>query len=293
MILTFFVVNSIRIQRSDLELFEEIGSGGFGRIYRAKWLINDDLVAVKILHPTHLNNETRQIFFNELSVLNSVRHPNLVTFYGACLNEDCLALIMEYMSLGSLYQLLHKEKVKLSWSNRLSITLQTAKGINYLHQQQPQILHRDIKSSNLLLDNHHPTYLVKICDFGMAKTHDTTCQTKGNTSVAFTLPWTAPEVLRMRPHSTKSDVYSLGIIYWELASYEIPYDGHKADNIRQFVLTDNRLDIPVDTPSNFRTIIEKCWAHKPDDRPTCTDLIKMFNECNEKQGEQLFCLDLL
>ena len=94
-------MNSVRIQRNDLELFQEIGSGGFGRIYRARWLINDHIVAVKVLHSTHLNNETRQIFFNELSVLNSVRHPNIVTFYGAsqrrlvCIDYslDCNSLI--------------------------------------------------------------------------------------------------------------------------------------------------------------------------------------------------------
>lgn len=286
--LILFVVNSIRIQRSDLELFEEIGSGGFGTIYRAKWLINDHIIAVKVLHPTHLNNETRQIFFNELSILNSVRHPNIVTFYGVCLNEEWLALIMEYMPLGSLYQLLHKEKVKLLWSDRLSIALQTAKGINYLHQYQPQILHRDIKSSNLLLENHYTYtgYVVKVCDFGMAKIrNETTRQTGGTFLLAFTLPWVAPEVLRLDPSTDKSDIYSLGIVYWELASSKIPYDDIQDDVIITSVRYGCRLKIPDSTPSNFYIAIEKCWTHEPKDRPTCPDLLKMLKKCVENQSK--------
>ena len=227
---------------------------------------------------------------NELSLLNRIRHPNIISFYGACLEQDHYALIMEFMSLGSLHQVLHKQKFELSWSNRLSIALQTAKGINYLHQFQPPILHRDIKSLNLLLDRHQSEFVIKICDFGMAKTRsDTTYQTKGNISIAITLSWTAPEVLRMKPHSTKSDIYSLSIVYWELANYEIPYDGHEIGHIKQFVLDGDRLDISDDTPLYFRNIIQKCWAQKQEDRPTCVDLIKMINECIQNPGTSQIC----
>lgn len=279
-------MNSVRIQRNDLELFQEIGSGGFGRIYRARWLINDHIVAVKVLHSTHLNNETRQIFFNELSILNGVRHPNIVTFYGACLNEDWLALIMEYIPMGSLYQILHKEKLELSWPDRLAIALQAAKGLNHLHQQQPQILHRDIKSSNLLLENRHREYYVKICDFGMAKTRDETIeQTKGRFLEGCTLSWTAPEVLKLEPYTEQSDVYSLGIVYWELANCRIPYDGHQYCVIRESVIAGDRLKILTSTPLSFRDIIEQCWAQKPQDRPICVDLLRTLNECVEKQSK--------
>jgi len=244
------------------------------------------IVAVKKLHLIHLNKDAEKNLLNELSLLNRIRHPNIIMFYGACLDKDHYALIMEYMSLGSLHQVLHQLKLQLSWSHRISIASQAAKGINYLHLFQPPILHRDIKSLNLLLENHHSGYLVKVCDFGMAKTrNDTTYQTQTNMTAALTLSWTAPEVLHLRPHTDKSDVYSLSIVFWELASYEIPYDGHQNNVIREFVLAGDRLEIPDSTPLKFRSIIEKCWAQKPDDRPTSVDLIKMLNECNVKQGK--------
>ena len=240
---------------------------------------------MKTLHPTHLNRQGEVDFLKELFLLNRIRHPNIITFYGACLDKDHYALVMEYMSLGSLYHVLHEQQREFSWSDRLSIALQAAKGINYLHKSQPEIVHRDIKSSNILLENHHSGYyLVKVCDFGLAKTRDqTTYQTKENMSFAFTLPWTAPELLRMEPHTTKSDIYSLGIVYWELTNYEIPYHSHKTDYIRLFVLYGDRLDISDDTPVDFRMIIKKCWAQNSDDRPTSTHLLQMLNECNVKQ----------
>lgn len=277
------LVSSIRIQKNDLELFQEIGSGSFGRIHRAKWLINDNIVAVKVLHPIHLNNETRQIFFNELSVLNILRHPNIVTFYGACLNEDWLAIVMEYISLGSLYRLLHLEKVELSWSDRLSIALQIIKGINYLHKHQPQILHRDIKSSNLLLENRYEGYFVKICDFGMAKTRDET--TKELPSRMLTVAWAAPELWCGQSHTTQTDIYSLGIVYFEIATYQVPYAGWEEFAIRQSVLDGDRLELPDTVPDDFHSIIQKCWTHTPNDRPTCTDLIDILTKCDPKQSK--------
>jgi len=163
------------------------------------------IVAVKKLHLLHLNKDAEQNLHNELLSLNRIRHPNIIVFYGACIEKDHYALIMEYMSLGSLYQVLHKQKLELSWSNRLSIASQATKGINYLHRFQPPISYRDIKSLNLLLENHHTDYVVKVCDFGMTKTrNDTTGQMQTNISAAFTLSWTAPEVFRLRPYTDKS-----------------------------------------------------------------------------------------
>lgn len=276
----------MQIPNSDLKLDDEIGSGGFSTVFRAKWLTHDILVAVKKLHPMHLNREAKQTFLNELSLLNRVSHPHIVTFYGACLEKQQNALVMEYISLGSLYQLLHERKEEISWSDRFSVASQAARGINYLHHYQPQILHRDIKSMNILLKKDCCEYLVKICDFGLAKTrNETTRQITGNIQLGFTLSWAAPEVLHMKTYMDKSDIYSLGIIYWELASHLIPYDGHENNVIREFVLAGDRLEIPSSTPLNFRIIIEKCWAHQPEDRPTCSDLIRMLNECIEKHSK--------
>ena len=134
---------------------------------------------MKKLHLNRLNKKSEEEFFHEISLLNNLRHPNIVSLLGTCVEEDYYALVTEYMPLGSLYELLHKKKVNLSWSIKLSIASDAAKGISFLHTQKPKILHCDIKSLNLLVEQNYPKYRVKVCDFGTAEIrHETTIQTE-------------------------------------------------------------------------------------------------------------------
>ena len=264
---------------------EEIGRGAFGTVHRALWLSQHDTVAVKRLYLTNLDDQAEKEFFKELSLMNSVRYRHIVTFYGACTEKGKYALVMEYMALGSLYKMLHKAKIELNWFSRLSIALQTAKSINYLHHLKTAILHRDIKSLNFLLDRSHEGYIVKVCDFGLAQTKsETTHQTLLSHPLPCTLQWTAPEILNLEKHTVKSDIYSLGIVYWELAANEIPYHNHQNAVILQSVIAGIRLPIPKTTPALFGELIKECWAHKPDDRPNSSHVIDIIEKCTEQQG---------
>jgi serine/threonine-protein kinase CTR1 len=287
------VHNFIKISNKELQLHEEIGRGGFGAVHRATWLTRRHIVAVKNLHLTHLNSEAKKQFFIELDVMDRVRSPHVINFYAACIEKENYALIMEYMSLGSLYEMLHDGKTVLVWPQRLSIALQSAKGTHYLHQLQPPILHRDVKSLNLLLERAHEGYTVKLCDFGLAHTRsETSCLTAVPNLLACTLQWTAPEILRLERHTEKSDIYSLGVVYWELATGQKPYEYYKDVVIRESVLAGGRLEIPEITPSSFGTVIHKCWAHDPVDRPNSSDLVEMIEKCIEMQSNThvfLFC----
>ena len=223
--------------------------------------------------------------------MDSIRCPNIVSFYGACTETGKYALIMEYMSLGSLYKILHEDKLVLTWPERLSIAFQTASGINYLHQLPEPILHRDIKSLNFLVERAYDGYTIKVCDFGLARTRDeTTRQTKSNSTLARTLPWTAPEILLFEDYLDKSDIYSLGVIFWELASRKIPYYGRQDDVIRAGVLAGSRLKIPEDTPSTFHELIKRCWAQQSNDRPSSSDVIEMIEKCIQMQSNSLLFL---
>ena len=146
-------------------------------------------------------------------------------------------------------------------------------------------MHRDIKSLNFLLEKSHEKFVVKVCDFGLAQTRsETTRQSQLAHSLPCTLQWTAPEILDLKKYTDKSDVYSLGIVYWELAANEIPYDGYPNDVISDCVRRGKRLEIPDTTPSMFSSMIEKCWANDPNYRPNCSQLIELIEECIRKQS---------
>jgi serine/threonine protein kinase len=164
-----------------------------------------------------------------------------------------------------------------------------ANGIHYLHTLPIPVLHRDIKSANFLLERNYKGYIVKICDFGLAETRiESTRQSVLSTPVAHTLPWTAPERLRGKQHTEKSDIYSLGVVYWELSIYERPYDDLTDGGIREMVIAGDRLEIPETTPSTFRDLITKCWAQDPGDRPTSSELIAAMKECIQSAGNLPF-----
>ncbi|CAF1061366.1 unnamed protein product [Adineta steineri] len=187
-----------------------------------------------------------------------------------------------------------KDKRTLEWSERWSIALQAAIGVNYLHQLSPAILHGDLKSANFLLERNYEGYSVKLCDFGVAQIRNATTRlTTANNQRSITLSWTAPEILNLEDYTEKSDIYSLGIVYWELATCKIPYERFRDDVIRQYVLGGQRLKNLENTPPTFRTIIEKCWAHNPNNRPKSDKLIQMIKQCISVEGNSLlvfFCV---
>ncbi|CAF5057522.1 unnamed protein product, partial [Rotaria sp. Silwood1] len=135
----------------------------------------------------------------------------------------------------------------------------------------------------------HDGYIVKVCDFGLAQTrNETTRQTRFTQVLPCTLQWTAPEILLLEDYVDKSDIYSLGVVYWELASRKIPYDGRQDGVIRAFVLAGDRLKIPESTPSIFCELIKKCWAQNPNDRPNCSYLIQVIEEYITNQSNLFF-----
>ena len=150
-----------------------------------------------------------------------IRHPNIVLFLGACTKAPNLCIVLEYCSRGSLWSLLHDAQIKMSWEYRKKFALVIAKGVYYLHTNQRPILHRDLKSLNVLLDH---ALNCKLADFGWTRVID-----KEMTSKIGTYQWMAPEVIRGYKYSEKADVFSFGIILWELATRKPPYygiDGH-------------------------------------------------------------------
>ncbi|URD80193.1 STYKc [Musa troglodytarum] len=210
----------LEISWDKLEIKERIGAGSFGTVYRAEWHGSD--VAVKVLADQDFHDDQLKEFLREVAIMKRVRHPNVVLFMGAVTKQPYLSIVTEYLPRGSLYRLINRAAAGeiLDRRRRLRMALDVAKGVNYLHCLNPPIVHWDLKTPNLLVDKN---WSAKVCDFGLSRF-------KANTyisskSVAGTPEWMAPEFLRGEPSNEKCDVYSFGVILWELLTMQQPWSG--------------------------------------------------------------------
>ncbi|CAF3498797.1 unnamed protein product [Rotaria sp. Silwood2] len=226
----------------------------------------------------YLDEKVKGDLIKEISMMYRIRYDHILSIFGACMEPEKYALIVEHMSLGSLHDVLKKQTLQLTWPDRWSIAGQMTKGINYLHKLPKPIIHRDIKSLNILLTENGKGFLVKVADFGLAKTrYETSRQSSHNPSIG-TLPWKAPELLNMGKHTEASDVYALGVVLWELGTGCRPYEEADDSTISAFVLRGARLDIPANIPSSFAELVSRAWAHEPQKRPTCQQLLSLMKE---------------
>ncbi|CAN6457160.1 unnamed protein product [Victoria cruziana] len=237
----------------DLQIGERIGLGSYGEVYRADW--NGTEVAVKKFLDQDLSGDAIQQFKCEVEIMLRLRHPNVVLFMGAVTRPPNLSILTEFLPRGSLFRLLHRTNVQVDEKKRLKMAFDVAKGMNYLHTSHPTIVHRDLKSPNLLVDKN---WVVKVCDFGLSRLkHHTFLSSK---STAGTPEWMAPEVLRNELSNEKCDVYSFGVILWELATLRIPWSGMNPMQVVGAVGFQNRhLDIPEDVHPMVAKIIRDCW----------------------------------
>ncbi|XP_059631240.1 serine/threonine-protein kinase CTR1 isoform X2 [Cornus florida] len=251
----------LEISWDELHIKERVGAGSFGTVHRAEWHGSD--VAVKVLTVQDFQDDQLKEFLREVAIMKRVRHPNVVLFMGAVTKRPHLSIVTEYLPRGSLYRLIHRPSAGevLDKRRRLRMALDVAKGINYLHCLSPPIVHWDLKSPNLLVDKN---WTVKVCDFGLSRF-------KANTfipskSVAGTPEWMAPEFLRGEPSNEKSDVYSYGVILWELVSMQQPWSGLSPAQNR-------RLAIPQNTSPVLASLMESCWSDDPHQRPSFASII--------------------
>ncbi|GLT29376.1 hypothetical protein SLA2020_042480 [Shorea laevis] len=194
-----------------------IGEGGFGRVYRGHIESIDQVVAVKKLDKNGLQGSRE--FFSEVLTLSLVQHPNLVQLIGYCAEGDEKVLVYEYMANGSLENHLldlPPGKEPLDWNTRMKIAEGAAKGLEYLHDfADPQVIYRDFKASNILLDDD---FNPKLSDFGLAKLGPTGGKDHVSTRVMGTYGYCAPEYAMTGKLTTKSDVYSFGVVFLEIIS---------------------------------------------------------------------------
>ena len=253
---------SLEVSYSALTLVRELGRGWFGVVYRGLWQGNT--VAIKQLLAKSLTEHALAEFIQEAHLMSQLRHPNVVTFYKICTEPNRYCIVMEYCEKGSLYDWLRTPEA-MSWPVRLRISLGFARGLAFLHENK--ILHRDLKSANVLLDN---TLTPKIADFGLAKVkHETGSQTMQG--MKGTLNWNPPELVRgeVKFHSEKTDIYSFAMTLWEIASRKEPFE-NAVNQMLVFAWISQwqKETIPDDTPPPFAQLIGQCWDKRAELRPT-------------------------
>uniref|UniRef100_A0AAQ5XXJ6 Mitogen-activated protein kinase kinase kinase 7 n=1 Tax=Amphiprion ocellaris TaxID=80972 RepID=A0AAQ5XXJ6_AMPOC len=250
------------IQHEDIQVEAAVGRGTFGVVFKAVWKGKD--VAIKTIE----SDNERNAFLVELRQLSRVNHPNIVKLYGSCDNPVCL--VMEYAECGSLYNLLHSADPQPHYtaSHAMSWCLQCAQGVAYLHAMKPKaLIHRDLKPPNLLLVARGT--VLKICDFGTACDIQT-YMTNNKGSAA----WMAPEVFEGSNYSEKCDVFSWGIILWEVITRKKPFDeiGGSAFCIMWAVHRGTRPPLIKGLPEPIETLMTRCWDKEPSQRPSMNEV---------------------
>ncbi|KAK8940589.1 Serine/threonine-protein kinase CTR1 [Platanthera zijinensis] len=266
------LVADSEIRWEDLVLGEEIGEGSYAVVYRGLW--NGSDVAIKVYARMDYRESILLDYKKEIAIMKKLRHPNVLLFMGAACSSERLAIVTEYLPRGSLFKALHKNNQALDMKRRLRMALDVAKGMNYLHRRNPPIIHRDLKSSNLLVDK---SWTVKVGDFGLSCLKISTVLTAK--TGRGTPQWMAPEVLRGECTSEKSDVFSFGVILWELMTESIPWGNLNSMQVVGVVgFMDRRLDIPSGIDPMVAATISDCWASDPYQRPSFQNLVERVTE---------------
>uniref|UniRef100_A0A6B2L2R1 non-specific serine/threonine protein kinase n=1 Tax=Arcella intermedia TaxID=1963864 RepID=A0A6B2L2R1_9EUKA len=247
-----------------------IEKGAFGSVYRGKCRGKD--VAIKILHKPITDQETLIAFKQEVSIMSTIFHPNICLFMGACTQPGRFFIVQEYMPGGDVEKLLRNPHVSMTLYRRMQMAYDAALGVNWLHCSNPAFIHRDLKSSNLLVDDNGK---VKVCDFGLAQVKPNAANLIDEDHARGTPLWMAPEVMQFKEFNEKADVYSFGIVLWELLTRKEPFSHHKVySKFRKAVCEKyERPEIPEDTVPSLARLIKQCWAPDPKVRPSFKEII--------------------
>ena len=256
-----------RVPLSELAFVCQIGHGSTGTCYRAQWRGSSTSVAVKVAH-----SGSEAAWLSEMSTLCKLHHPNVVQLLGAVLSPPTFCLVLEYCHNGDLFEALQKPTPP---GFTISVARGVAAGMVYLHSRG--LLHRDLKSANVLLDAHN---VPKVTDFGCATDGGTNAPHRNNkrgnlTAETGTYRWMAPEVVNHEQYSRPADVFSYSMILFELLTHEIPFSDLPPVLAASAIgVGKQRPVLPHGTPPSIASLMEQCWASEPSNRPSFDSIDK-------------------
>lgn len=253
-----------QVNPSEVHVGHRLAVGGYAEVFLGKY--QGTIIAVKLLLDVDVGIKER--FLREVAVLASLRHPNLLLFMGFTM-EPRLAILTEYMSRGSLFKVLRRGgNVPLEERLLRAVAVSVARGMVYLHTRSPPLLHLDLKSPNILIDER---WRIKIGDFGLTAVR---MRTFVSGAGAGTPEWMAPEVLKNEGVDEKADVYSYGVVLWECLTGQAPWEGlHPMQVVAAVGFQGRKLRLPTDTDPFLTDLCGRCMSQSPADRPSFTQIL--------------------
>lgn len=249
-----------QLNNEDVELVEKIGRGNFGDVYRGLIRKTKVPVAIKTCR-INLPDEQKKRFLQEGRILRQYDHPNIVKLIGICVQKQPIMIVMELVPGGSLLNYLRKNGPKISLSEQLRMCLDSALGMEYLESKN--CIHRDLAARNCLVGKNN---MVKISDFGMSREEEEYTVSDGMKQIP--IKWTAPEALNYGRYTSLCDVWSYGVLLWEIFSFgSTPYSGMTNNKARELIDSGYRLPAPENTPECIYELMLRCWEYDQDRRP--------------------------
>jgi serine/threonine protein kinase len=276
----------------NVEIQDLLGEGSFGRVFRGSW--EKTTIALKELK----DNSHIQEFLEEAKLLQSLRHPHIVNFYGIHAHQQHAYLVIEFMDQGSLSDYLQFKRNQLQSTDLLKVVLHTLQGMAYLEHNK--IIHRDLAARNLLVSSSTTSdFIVKVSDFGLGKVLQS--NTYYAKDIKFPVKWSSPEVIQYQKYSLASDVWSFGksssislfhfilfyyfiycktgVVIWEIYSFgKTPYPGMTNVEAIEKVTHGYRMPVPDNCPKEIAVWMEMCWNEKPENRPIFSTILKELTE---------------
>uniref|UniRef100_A0AC34R5A2 Tyrosine-protein kinase n=1 Tax=Panagrolaimus sp. JU765 TaxID=591449 RepID=A0AC34R5A2_9BILA len=269
-----------------IELDKMLGEGAFGAVHTGIWNQKDGpkKVAVKVHKGKALTKEIIKEICAEARTMRKYKHPNVVAFYGVVIEREPIMLVMELVTGGALDSYLAKHGSEISLTERISFSVDAARGLEYLHDKN--CIHRDVSARNCLVNDGR----VKISDFGLSRNVSNQAKAYKLKNLKQKLPirWLSPETLVSATYTTKSDVFSFGVLLWEIFSDgREPYPGLTAAEVNAQVKIGYRMSPPDTMPRPMRHIMEQnCWCQLPEERSTMIVIRKAleeFQQCNSSK----------
>ncbi|KAK3254090.1 hypothetical protein CYMTET_36681, partial [Cymbomonas tetramitiformis] len=287
---------AMTIPYNAITIRQEVGHGGFGIVHKAIW--EGNTVAYKELSIDNVTKRILKQLYSEAYVMNLLRHPNICGFFGIVLDKPHYGLVMNFYNGGSLDEILQDDDIDLPSQVYIPMARSMASAMLHLHSSKPLVLHGDLKSRNVLLakpydPNSGEIPVCILCDFGLSKVKSdssTMASTVGTTQSGRgggTLNWTPPELMNGGAHSKASDVYTFGMVLYELVARQYPFLGMQDVVVMNSITQGRRPDIPNDCPSDFAQLIQDCWKQNPTQRPAFDEIKRRLDQMGAERYEEV------